>query len=285
MLSLRISDEAFVAAPPDHAGTPVQVWRDHSGVAQAFGYTWGNEHWLLCPGLASFRFRGSRAEVWAAGHPQASTDQIREAFSRMVLPVALQALGREALHASAVVLPEGIVAFCGEAQTGKSTIAYGLHLLGYRQWSDDAVVFERDDNGRLLALPLPFRARLREASKRFFETGAARCAARNEPYEGIGSPVPLAAMCVLRRCPGPGERLVEITRLSPRSAFLMLLGHAVCYDPSRKDRTRETVERYLDLAARVPAFLVTFRPDLKRLPHLLSEILKHIGSLPGLQHQ
>src|SRR5829696_203522 len=47
----------------------------------------------------------------------------------------------ETLHASAVVAPAGVVAFCARSATGKSTLAASLHRRGYDLWADDAVVW------------------------------------------------------------------------------------------------------------------------------------------------
>ena len=56
--------------------------------------------------------------------------------------MALHAHGDEAIHASAVLLGDAVVAFCGRSQTGKSTVAYGLHRRGCRVWADDTLVFD-----------------------------------------------------------------------------------------------------------------------------------------------
>ena len=52
--------------------------------------------------------------------------------------------GWEALHASAVLSPQGVVAFCAGSGTGKSTIARGLSERGYQLCADDAVAVKAD---------------------------------------------------------------------------------------------------------------------------------------------
>ncbi|MGC4081799.1 MAG: hypothetical protein QM736_06755 [Vicinamibacterales bacterium] len=85
-------------------------------------------------------------------------------YRRSVLPMALQMLGAEALHASAVATTRGIVCFSARSGIGKSTIAFGLRQRGFPQWADDGVVF-RAGEGRVLATPLPYQARLRPTSQ------------------------------------------------------------------------------------------------------------------------
>ena len=77
--------------------------------------------------------------------------------------MAMQALGHEALHASAMRAARGVVLFAAQSRTGKSTVAFGLSCRGYEQWSDDGVVFSVAEEGAT-AVPLPFDVRLRPQS-------------------------------------------------------------------------------------------------------------------------
>src|SRR5438045_2629057 len=140
---------------PSKADGRVQVWREQDQVC-AYGYAADGARWMHVPDLATFRLG---REVAAFTLPSADPDLIRDAFERNVLPMAIQALGGEALHASGVVGSSGVVAFCGESGTGKSTLACALSARGYRLWADDAVAFEPGDGG-LVAVPLPFQLRL-----------------------------------------------------------------------------------------------------------------------------
>ena len=84
------------------------------------------------PDLGTFRFDGHGDRVIAAARPGVGAGAIAEAYWHAALPLVLQARGSEVLHASAVLTPGGVVAFCGTSRSGKSTIAYGLHRRGYR---------------------------------------------------------------------------------------------------------------------------------------------------------
>src|SRR5689334_9620303 len=100
-----------------------RTWFDDAGRLCGRAYVGGSDHWIDWEGLGRFRFRrdGETVSVWPA--PDVSPETITETFSRVLQPVVLQAMGRQALHASAAAGPTGVLAFCGRAGSGKSTIA------------------------------------------------------------------------------------------------------------------------------------------------------------------
>ena len=161
---------------PDRAEGEVEVWHEHGQVC-AYGYPAHGQNWLHVPGLATFRFL--RADQPVVGIPIGSADRVsvRDAFERTALPMALQSLGRQVLHASGVRGPTGVIAFCGESGTGKSTLAYAAGRRGNELWADDAVAFEVDGHG-VAAIPLPFRVLLRPESSAFFGADASAEAQR-----------------------------------------------------------------------------------------------------------
>ena len=69
------------------------------------------------------------------------------------MAVLLQQRGFLILHASAVVLPDGAVAFLGDKGWGKSTMAAALQLRGYPLLTDDVLALKLDGDARPLALP------------------------------------------------------------------------------------------------------------------------------------
>lgn len=265
-----------VPVPPSDA-PGVHVWRDADSRPIAWGHTEDGQHWMHWPGLASFRFTASVNAITAFPAPGARPDVIRDTWLRSVVPMALQALGREALHASAVLSPRGVVAFCAQSQTGKSTLAFGLARRGYSQWADDAVVIEMR-NGSPVALPLPFRVRLRQPAASFYDQPDNR---------GSGSvtlpdrlPAPLAAVCILAR--HPAERPagpVAMERLHAGGAFVALLTHAYCFNPADPTRRAMMLQHFLDISAAVPVFRLAFPADLTRLPALVDEAERLIDRL------
>jgi hypothetical protein len=72
-----------------------------------------------------------------------------------------------------------------------------------------------------------------------------------------------------------------VERLDPASACRAALAHAYCFSVEDPARKRRTVERYLALVARVPAWEIRFRPGLERLPALLDAIEGVTGGVPS----
>jgi len=265
--------EPSVPTVPDLDDAEVQIWRDHGGSICAYGYTRDDQHWMHVPGVASFSFSHHAVEVTAIPHPPLRAQLIRDTYHRSVLPMALQALDLEVLHASAVRTPHGVVALCGFSATGKSTIAFGLGRRGYPVWADDAVAFETSGSS-VRAIPLPFEVRLRSAPALYFGqdlTVAASTSAWDRVDQVHDEPTPVVAVWALKQAPGL-EAPVVVERLRPSAAFPPVLAQAYCFSLGEPARKQRMMKRYLELIARVPVFEIRFPPGLERLPLILDAI-------------
>jgi hypothetical protein len=253
--------------PPD-----ARIWRDWDGIPRAYGYTAGEDHWMCLPGLGAFRFSPADQPVEAIVPDSAPAELVEDAYRRSVMPFVLQARGRELLHASAVLMPSGVAAFCGNSGAGKSTLAHSLGGRGYRPLADDALMFEAV-NGAIQVNPLPFELRLSRHSALTEGTEVvekAPVATHGGPVAGQGEEATLAAVFVVERDESAPD--LDLRRLSPTEAFSPLLYHAHCFSDRDEERRRLMLERYLELTARVPVFRIRYRPDLDRLTALLDEI-------------
>jgi hypothetical protein len=271
MLELTMEHGTRVPSLPDERDPGVSVWRDLEGEAIAYAQTVDGTAWVQVPGVASFAIEAGE-RVRAVPEPPATSELVLDVFGRTVLPIALQAGGRELLHASAVRLAQGVVAFSAVSETGKSTFAYGLGQRGHPVWADDAVCFDTAGPGTL-AVPLPFAVRLRPGSAEFFED---RGEARSFD-DGGREAVPLAALFVLERL-GAGEG-VECTRLSSAEAFPAALAHAYYLNTDDRERTSRMVAEYMELVVSVPVFKLAFEPGLDRLPTLFDLVERTVGDL------
>jgi hypothetical protein len=260
LLQLRINRSADPVPLPNPSGT--EVWLDAQG--RQVGYGHAGEGWLHLVGVATFTFGPSGVE--AVAREDVATEKIRDAHRRLVLPLALQALGQEVLHASAVAVEAGAVAFCAESGTGKSTVAYALARRGHPPCADDAVAIGPGRRGPEL-IPLPFALRLRPASAAYFGEDA-------QPLE-VQHPVerrPLAAICVLQRLEQRLEEGTGIRRLGRAEAFPALLAHAYSFGLNDERRRRRMMEHYLSLASEVPVFRVDLASGVSTLARTLDEI-------------
>lgn len=226
---------------------------------------------MRLPGVGSFRFGSREGEAVVVAEPSARPELIEDAYQRAVLPMALHARGHEVIHASAVIISKHVVALCGPSQTGKSTIAYGLHRRGYRVWADDALVFKTAAD-RVWAIPYPHRVRIRAEAAQFFRLHELRSrdgSSWDEPEQAQAEPAPLAGIFLLERRKEDVRSRVQAIRLSAGEAFAALLANAYWFRLQDPERKRRTMQRYLILSAEVPVFRILFQATLDQLPTML----------------
>jgi hypothetical protein len=275
-LSIISSTDSRTPVSPDVTDPGVQTWRENDGTVCAYGYVASGLHWMHFPGLGSYCFSSHSDEVIAFAQPSTRLDWIWDTYYRSILPMALQVVGKEALHASGIQTERGTIAFCATSESGKSTIAYGLSRRGYRLWSDDAVVFEISDRV-VSTLLLPFRIRLRPAAAQYF--GCSQTDSRSSTKDEVVSQVevkavPLAAIYLLER--GGSSKIVEIQRILPIRAFPAVLSHAYCFSLNDMERKRRMMHAYLALVREVPVCTVRFSGGIEKLPQILDGIEQEI---------
>ncbi|MFL5951455.1 MAG: hypothetical protein ACJ74M_07575 [Gaiellaceae bacterium] len=242
---IGVNDEARAPSPATADGR-VHTWHEHGQVC-AYGYAAAGADWMQVPNIATFRLG---REIQAFASPSTSKASINAAFERSVLPMAIQTLGGNALHASAVLAPAGVVAFCGESGSGKSTAAHALAVRGYPAWADDAVAFECVESG-CTSTRLPFELSLRPDA-------AARAADERPVPRATPKAAPVARVVVLRRDPTTS---VAVRALSAGEALQSLLEQAYCFRPDAASPPPALVDGYLTLTATVAVLEVRYAPD------------------------
>ena len=270
-LTLAIAERGTIDAPlPDESDPSTLVWVDYEGTPSAYFYRAGDDYWAYLPVVGAFR-AGGDGQVLAVPNEGVSDNLVIDTYRRTIAPMTLQLLGRQVLHASAIESPGGVIGFCADSQTGKSTIAFGLAGQGYRVCADDALAFDTSGSG-VRVHELPFSVRLRPASAAYFDVSVPPAPVLDADGRITvgGNGIPLAALCILSR--QEEGRGVELRRLAADGVIRMLLPHAYCFTLLDEDLKRKTVAEYLELAARVPVYDVRFTATLDELPFLLSEI-------------
>lgn len=268
MLTVTLRPASEAPHLPDVTTAGLEVWRERDGRVAAYGGSLDESRWMRIPGLATFVFAGESVTAYADA--TAGDDAVYDAYRRNVLPMALQVLGYEVLHASAVRGPHGVVALCAISETGKSTIAYGLSTRGHELWADDAVAFGLSAQGAQ-ALPLPFSLRLRDTSAAYYGV---------EPDSfllGEPEPAALATLCVLERVEDAGNASgANVERLSAAEAFSSLLTHAYCFSLEDVERKEQMLRAYMALAGAVPVFRARLEAGLEKVPEMLDTIEREI---------
>jgi len=286
-LTVASADDPIELPVWDDGNPAVRAQRNLDGSIWAYSYSDGTERWMHVPGIASFRF-GSRGEeavvVPEPGTTPVSRATIEDTYQRAVLPMALHAHGDEVIHASAVVMGDRVVAFSGRSQTGKSTVAYGLHRRGYRVWADDTLVFDASAES-VQVIPYPHRLRIRAEAAEYFDLRELRrhdTSSWTALEQAQDEPAPLACIFLLER-EARSSTQVETIQLTPAQALAGVIEHAYMFRLDEGERTRKMIRKYFLLATQVPVFRMRFRAALDQLPEMLDQaesIVREVATEP-----
>ena len=199
---------------------------------------------------------------------EANDDADAAMLRRFVVGPALAALlvqrGLLVLHASAVAVGDGAVAFLGMAGQGKSTMASAMYEHGHAVVSDDVVPVLRDGD-RCVTLPGFPQLKLWQGEPR---PGGEKN--YRERARGFGElPLELDRIYVLAEGDEPSSE-----RLHPREAIVELLRHTWCARSMRELTARSNLAQSTSVAATVPIHRLVRPRTLDRLPdvvHIVEE--------------
>lgn len=264
---------------PAGGGRQACVWRDERGDTFAEAFVAGRLRWIEWRDLGVFAFSLGSTTVHA--WPRAGIDRatIADAFARVLQPIILQALGGQALHASAVMGDDEVLAFCGVGRSGKSTLAYALGQDGFEQVADDALVIE-PAGSRILAHLLPFAPGLRLPARQHFELCPSHFETGDRTIGASPKSASLRAAIVLQQ----DQHLTRPERprqIAPVQAFSALVTHARCFDEVDPVHTRQLVADYLEVAEHVPVFAIRYPPRFAQFAQLI-ECIKALATELGI---
>jgi hypothetical protein len=204
-----------------------------------------------------------------------------------VMPRALNLLGIEALHATAVATANGACAFIGDAGTGKSTLAASFHLSGMHAFCDDCLVV-RDAGGSIMATPAYPGVRLWEDSLKALMaageevspvaeyTSKSRMLGREATFQADS--LPLARIYFLRRsteetvAPTPPA----VTRISAAEAFPLLVGASFPLDLTDAAMLTRHFRLIVRIAATVPLRRLIIPNDFASLPAVREAVIADV---------
>jgi len=266
----RAADQLFAH---EDSAVCVREWTGTTGTVRVRAYVGTTWSWIDWDGVAIYRFRRGSNHVEALPARHAKPKAVEDYYRRHILPLVLQANGFEAVHASAVISDRGVLGFCGECGTGKSTIAYALSRRGYPQFADDVIVMTQA-HGSIEALSLPFLPRIRVPAAQHFGNDVYTNLASDQGSHSARSPV--AALFILERAEN-GQIDPQVERLDGVEALTALLSHAQRFDSMSFSSRKRTLQNYLDVTAIVPVYSVRFANALERLDSLLDRLVEAAG--------
>lgn len=115
-----------------------------------------NDCLLIVPGIGRYRIT-SGYEITIEPAPNSSPDEVRAVIYSAALGVLFHQRELVPIHASAIVVGQGCLAFAGPSHAGKSTLVSYLMDKGFRLVTDDVCLLSDALDQHLLAYPgLPF---------------------------------------------------------------------------------------------------------------------------------
>jgi hypothetical protein len=235
-------------------------------------------------------FHWSRATGVLTGHVHrgAQMKTARHLLLDQVLPVLASGGAATGLHASAVLIDGGAVAFAGKTGSGKSTLGGSFATNGHALITDDCLLWQPGPNGtyavptypslrlwadaaNALAEPLGRRSRVAEYSQKLRIS-----AGPSQAIAFCADPVPLRCVYILDRL--TARRPVEIEPLPLRDAFISLVRFGFRLDPFDSPQLLRELDRVVDLARRVPVRRLGIPWQLHALQSVRQAVLADVQS-------
>jgi len=254
--------------PPE--GPPVATLRCQHGAAIALRHHAPDGIWIHHPvvGACHIAPRAGRVEIYA--RPGVDESVLGLVLTGQVAVVLLNELGHVTLHASAVALPQGAIAFLGAHGQGKSAIAASFLQRGAELVTDDVLPLQPADDG-VLALPgLPMMKLWPQTVEALLEIDHAlpavaagdekRLLSLDGHFPFRAEPAPLRGIFVLDRYDPAARGRVDVTlrRLSARDGLTAMLGHTACAALLPPAEVARLLPRYAQVAARVPIRVLAY---------------------------
>ena len=277
------SDFRFTLAAADQAVPDGEVYREHGAEE---GQSWcrfarsGNGWTVEFPGLAHFAIRSDGAAVTGYGAER----EVRQLFLHQVAPLLQSRNGLAVLHASAVAVGAGVVAFCGPSGAGKSTLAGYLAATGNRLVSDDSLGISVE-NGAAMAVPSFPSLRIHTDSlkalglgtpcEKMGTKGGKRRVAAGDALPFETQPGSLRAIFYLEASAAAG---VTIERILAQDALVRLAGSSFLLDRKDKDQLRLQFHQFAALAAMPLHYVLRYQRDFSTLDAVRRAVLEFLAA-------
>jgi len=256
----------------------------------------GGEKWLSCANwnggyllrfdeLADFSTDRNGTEIICMPRPGIPEDTIQHLLLDQVLPLVVNLRGGEALHASAVLASQGVVAFAGSAGSGKSTVAGSLVKEGFPFVSDDCLTLSNKGLD-IYAIPAyPWLRLWDDAQEHLFgENGKIESVAHytrklrvdieDKPESYSTEPKPLRRLYDIVHSPEmEGRSDIVIGKLSGRDSFMALVRCAFRLDITDRQMLTRQFQFLKRVASAVSVRRLTFPRNFQFLPAVKEAIL------------
>lgn len=252
------------------------------------GFVCGDEReaYIFVDGVGGFCISEGRSIV-VEPDLEVSEGRLRVFLLGGALGLLLHQRGLFVLHASAVLVRGGAVAFLGSSGEGKSTMAGAMHRAGHPILADDIIAI--DVHGPFPAL-MPGFPRIKLWPDAAAQIGYDKAALgefdpsdeRRECRTGTvvaAQPLPIHGLFVLE-----SGRSTALERLSPRDSFQVLLQNSYAAGLlGRSGATPSYFRQSVAVAGAVPTYRLRRRRSLAGLPALAARVTRHVQEEVALQ--
>ena len=272
--SLQVYRSRDPVRPSDlgHPRTAIIEWRGKSGAVIGRGAVHERGSWIELLRVGHYVSLDGQDVVLGTPAAGVLENGFSDAFARSVLPLFLQLIGLQSLHASGILTGAGVVAICGVSGAGKSTTAASLGRLGYEQWGDDVVAVDMEGE-RIVSRRLPFAPRLDSVAQ---EIVASILPTRDGTQSGGRSELPLAGV-IIQEQSDVDEPVLEL--LPGEAAFRETIRHAYCFSLHEFEARRAFTQTYLAAADATTTARLRYRPGLRHVRPVMDVVCRHVEEL------
>jgi hypothetical protein len=274
----RLFSTARQEAAPHQNGTE---WRHHHQFSDGSTY-------LRWDDLFEFIISSDGRRVYGRSYTGASPEVFHTYVLGPVLSFSLVKQGIEPLHATAVVIDGGAVAFVGESGYGKSSLGAAFLQAGYPLLTDDLLVVT-ESHESFCVYTGPPRIKLFPEMASTFLGKDVRGTPMNHGTPKLiiplgrrhchPTPVPLHSVYVLTS--GVTSKDVTIRSLSHRRAFLALVQSTFNSMVTRSERLQQQFHICAQMASRVPVKFLSYPRQLNVVPSVREAILADLRNDRG----
>jgi hypothetical protein len=256
------------------------VWHKLARLADGSSYM----HWK---DLGEFLVSSDGRQITCRKFPEAAMESFQVYLLGQALAFALVKQGFEPLHATTLEIKGRAVAFLGDSGFGKSSLAACFLEAGHTLVTDDMLILLETGDGHV-AYPGPDRIKVFPGIARRFlgkrASGVPMNADTKKQVIPIGRsacfyPVPLAsiyALCAPHEVRRKG--VIRIEPLTPREAFISIVGNTFNSALSGADRLQRQAEAAIRLVRSVPVKKLFYPRVLSQLPAVRDAIVRDLGA-------
>ena len=259
------------------------TWSSPDGSLWAEFFRRQSQYLIRFPFIADFEISTDATQVVCTPVPGFEHSSLRHLYLNQVLPLALSRQGKLVFHASAVEAGGGAVAFAGASGKGKSTLAASFATNGAGFLTDDALVLEREPDGRYWALPSHPWIRLWEDSQSSVLSGHAlaepRIALTAKSLFPAGTAIEYCeSRRLLRKVYFLGDGTspsISISAVRNADRLIGWLSNSFQLEVADRDVLTSKFDDLWRLALEVDAYHLDYPRSFEALPQLRAAVLAH----------